>query len=650
MRFSWVLVILLAFGMRLHDLSAIRQNEDRAIPHGQGIAIREALADGRMNDLPALGITASIDLPNPIGASYFWAAITTIDPDPYTATAVVAMANVLVAACAYAIARKQAGELAGLAAGVLAATNPWSNWVARGAWLQGSIETFSALALWLVYTGVISRSDKRIIAAGALVAAAMQTYLVAFGLMAQLAGAFVISRWTRRASRGWFIALSVCAISLALFAGVVAAHKTPGTFGNPVNPPQRTDWINLDPINHALRLASGRDFENTFVEADTPNFALRDALSDARATLIDALFGVGLLMLAWRAMRQTAARALLLWAMAPVLGAFVIANFVFKAWEVHVFYIMLGSPAYAVIAAMPFQLQMTHRAWQKTFGGLVLLLVMGCAAVSLWDFSSEVAANVRFPFNHDGISSLLLRDQKQIAAQLKTGCATLSAKEDVYWLASMAGSARAARPGALRAANDSITLSVPASGNLCEFGVNEPAPAFAQTTALSIPGLRRTDHVPLVVDIQRVAASAIPANQNLPTNLGWTLTHFAATPAAKPGEVITVTHAWRVDNLPAEPHDAWYFAPFIKLVDSTGKTWVNLDNAVALQGSAWRVGETMLNTTRFTLPPDAPAGEYTLIASLFDPNQKKNAVYFDSANGNKMILELRQKIDAQSAK
>lgn len=646
--------------MRLHGLNLIRQNEDRAYPHGQGIAIREALADGRMGDLPTLGITASIDLPNPIGASYFWAAFTAIDPDPYTATAFVAMANVLVAACAYSIAKKQAGPLAGLAAGILAATNPWSNWVARGAWLQGTIETFSALALWLAYTGAVSRSGRRIVAAGAVAAVAMQTYLVAFGLMAQLALAIFVSGAfrARQLKRPALITICLCVISLTMFAALFLARpKTPGNFGNPVNPPQPTDLVNLDPINHALRLASGRDFENTFVETDTPNFALRDSISDARATLIDVLFGVGLVILAWQSMRPfdklRASRMLLVWAMAPVLGAFVIANFVFKAWEVHVFYLMLGSPVYYILPALIFsplrrgEAKIKNNPLRLSVSAVGMLLVMGCAAISLWNFQGEVEANVRFPYNHDGLPSLLLRDQKRISGELKAGCSAISAKENDDWLASLLGTMKPVRAWALRAGNVSMSASLPAGGALCSFGVDEPAPAFAQSTNVAIAGQRRTDHVPLVVRVDKISQGAITQNQNMPTNLGWTLTHFAATPQAVPGEVITITHAWRVDSLPTEPHGNWYYAPFLKLVDSSGKTWASVDNAMALEGYTWKVGETLFSTAHLTIPPDAPAGEYTIITSLFDPNQKKNAVYF--ADG-KVVLELNAKLKVESSK
>lgn len=52
------LIALLALAFRLNGLGYVRQNLDRAYPHGLGVAIREAIADGRFDQLPATSVQA----------------------------------------------------------------------------------------------------------------------------------------------------------------------------------------------------------------------------------------------------------------------------------------------------------------------------------------------------------------------------------------------------------------------------------------------------------------------------------------------------------------------------------------------------------------------------------------------------------------
>jgi hypothetical protein len=51
-----------------------------------------------------------------------------------------------------------------------------------------------------------------------------------------------------------------------------------------------------------------------------------------------------------------------------------------------------------------------------------------------------------------------------------------------------------------------------------------------------------------------------------------------------------------------------------------------------------------LNTTRLRIPSNLPAGEYTLEISLFDPNQMKNAVYFDPVAPATPIVTIQRQL------
>ncbi len=51
-----------------------------------------------------------------------------------------------------------------------------------------------------------------------------------------------------------------------------------------------------------------------------------------------------------------------------------------------------------------------------------------------------------------------------------------------------------------------------------------------------------------------------------------------------------------------------------------------------------------MSNVQLQLPAGLAPGAYTIRASVFDPNQKKNAAYFDATQNGKVILELEQKV------
>jgi hypothetical protein len=52
----------------------------------------------------------------------------------------------------------------------------------------------------------------------------------------------------------------------------------------------------------------------------------------------------------------------------------------------------------------------------------------------------------------------------------------------------------------------------------------------------------------------------------------------------------------------------------------------------------------MISDVRVKVPADAAPGEYVLEISLFDPNQKKNAVYFDPVAPSAPVVTIRRTI------
>ncbi|MDW8352498.1 MAG: glycosyltransferase family 39 protein [Anaerolineae bacterium] len=669
-------VALTAFAFRMHGLEHVRQNYDRAYPHGLGLFIREAIATGRLDQLPAVSLLASINLPNPAGASYFYALLTALEPGAYVATALNAMLGALAAVIAYDLARRLWGRWAALAAGLLASVSLWAAWVARGAWLQGPLEAMSALTLWLAVNGLTRDKPRFLFAAFAWAAACLHTYLVAAGLLGQLAAATLIGVLGLRRSRSRQAALgraaiagaAVCLLSALIYVGAVVSARASleAVINNPhaFNEETRAGALNLDPLNHALRIASGRDFENTFVEADTPWFDMRDRWSDARATIVDALVWVGLGMLLIRALgrphraQTLLSRLMLGWFTLPILATFFVANAVMRDWKVHVFYLLLASPAPYVLAGAPFALLawVAHHVLRWARYAILAVASLAAAfavAIPWWNADGETQAAVRFPYHHDGFYSLPVVWQMRLAEQWRAlGCATLHAQEDARWVASLLGEARPVRAGEIHIKGASSIWQVRPEGGDCALLMAEsPAPAHAEAFAVTIPGQKRTDRTPVVLTLYRSLPieSALRPEGALDVNLGegWQLLALQTPAAARPGEMISVMHDWRVGLPPAEPHWWWYFAPFVKLFAADGRMIVQVDDAPAILGHRWRPGHVQASAVRFALPSDLPPGEYALEMSLFDPNQKKNAVYFDPRQPGAPIVTIRRALSVR---
>ena len=56
----------------------------------------------------------------------------------------------------------------------------------------------------------------------------------------------------------------------------------------------------------------------------------------------------------------------------------------------------------------------------------------------------------------------------------------------------------------------------------------------------------------------------------------------------------------------------------------------------------WRTGDEILSTITFQVPKGATSGNYSLLVSLFDPNQKKNAVYFSPQKPQEPIVVIKR--------
>lgn len=137
-------------------------------------------------------------------------------------------------------------------------------------------------------------------------------------------------------------------------------------------------------------------------------------------------------------------------------------------------------------------------------------------------------------------------------------------------------------------------------------------------------------------------SATVPGGE-LSSNIGWRLMALDTPVRAVVGQTVTVSHTWSVSELPAEAFWSWYFAPNIKLTTPDGQT-IGEYWGKSISGSAWRLGDEIRSVVAFQVPLETAPGDYVLKVSLFDPNQKKNAVYFSASRPGEPIVIIERAV------
>lgn len=297
-----------------------------------------------------------------------------------------------------------------------------------------------------------------------------------------------------------------------------------------------------------------------------------------------------------------------------------------------------------------------HQSSILSFGVLrwaLLVLALSAIAIPWWNMQGDIDSVKRYPFTYDGLPSIPLGWQMKLAQQLGN-CDTVTTNETEreMWLTSLTGNARRANSSAFAARQTASAWLLSPMGNDCLLTVGDVAPvtnAASSAITLTIPGQKRTDKTSVVVNIHRsrpprFVEAPVGEPTFLTTNLGWTLLDSQVPQSARRGSTFEIYQTWRIDTLPSEDFGQWYYAPFVKLSAPDGKTRVDVNDAPTIIGYKWRLGHVIASAIKIAVPADAPEGSYTVELSLFDPNQKKNAVYFDPVAPDEPILTMQRRI------
>jgi hypothetical protein len=644
-RIAPYLVVLFGFAMRMYAMDTTWIDGDRANPHGMALLLVHQLSQGQFTDLLLFADDASTGIPNGPVVNYIWAFVSLFERSLLSATALGLIANTLVIAVVYALGRRCFGWTTAIFAATLSAASNWGVYLARGVWHPGQVEISVVATACLLAIGVHAQHPRALrwgfvgalLTAGHYFGAMVMPFQAAIATLA--AGA-----WRPALRRAWVSGFAIGLAGLTAFVSAMiltgrlslGSFATLNLFRSEAEALTEADLIarditpfNRNPLGHFLRLASNQDYALTWTSPQVQAYAIRKPLSQARAWFVTAFIGLGLLRMAlhWR---RPANRFLMVWAALPIVALALIAAWK-RDFRIPVYYLLLTAPTMYVaggygLAALAQRMHLRAPA--------VLVACAALVVIPVWNFSAAAETTYRQALISPGF--MPLRWSLRLSRLWQQECALINGS-NFWWDLSLIESPARWRPDGTRFNDFSSIWTFPPQGGAC---------ALKQTGA----PLPHSELLPLsledgsVVRTYRALTYEMPAQVTTTVNLGWSLLDFSAPDAAAPGDTIHVRHAWRVDALPGEPHADWYFAPFVKLIAPDGRVVVDVDRAVALLGKEWRAGEVQMSDIQIALPNDLPAGAYTLQSSLFDPNQKKNAVYFSADDPSVPILTLERAI------
>lgn len=637
------LIVAFAFAVRVFAMDTTWVDGDRANPHGMALLLVYQLSRGQFTDLLLFADNASTGIPNGPVVNYIWAIASLFERSLTSATALGLMANALTVAVVYKLGRRCFDWATGALAATLVAASNWGVFLARGTWHPGQLEISVAATAYLLAVGVHHRRPRTLVWGflGALLTAGHYFGAMFMPFQAAIA-TLAAGAWKPKLRKAW---LAGCGLSMAGLAAFVSAMLLSGrlSLGSFVNLNlfrseagglTEADLIarditpfNRDPIGHFLRLASNRDYAVTWTHPRLHNFALREPLSQWLAIAISAFIALGIARLLIGAHRPVH-RFLLIWAALPIAALLIIAAFK-PDFRIPVYYLLLTVPTAHIASGYGI-------AWivGRTRPAVVVAVCAALVVPPVWNFAAAAETAYTQAFVSPGF--MPLRWAQQLGRLWQRECHTLNGS-NFWWDLSLFQSPDRWRSYGTRFNDFSAIWTFPVEGGTC--ALKQHGRPLPHSELLPFPFADGT-----IIRTYRALPYPLPREISTTVNLGWSLLSFDAPPTAAPGSMLTVRHAWRVDALPGEPFADWYYAPFVKLIAPDGRIVVDVDGAVALPGWQWRAGEVQVSEVDLALPDNLPPGEYRLQSSLFDPNQKKNAVYFNVSDPTTPILFLERTV------
>ena len=645
-RLAILAVLLLGFAVRLYAFDTTYIDPDRANVHGIGLVVLDTLLEGKLSAVPLFSDPASIMLPNGPLVAYLLALVAVFDRSLTMAVVFSLMLNMLVVPLTYVTGKRLFGWGAGLMAATLIAVSNWAVYMARGTWHPTYNEVGAVLALALFVKGIQLEQGKYIVAGFGVCALVAGGDMKGFALPAQAAvAATAAGLWRGKLRSAWLMGIVICigaglAYLLALYAsgqwGLLSGNNLVNAHLAHFDEAQRAardiSDFNRDAVGHLLRLASNADYGLIWTNPTQVGYALKEFVGNTQALVLGVGATIGLMGWGLR-LRVPIHRFLLAWAAVLVLALYVLL-WRDPDFRVPPYYLLTASPVphLAVASVLVWLLDRVPNAL-RTRTWPVLACCAALAVVPIWNFVAAAQTVYTQPLNN--VAFMPLRWNNRLGDQWRAECTHMTGVHEWWELSMMQSAQRIVRGGARN--NDFSSIHAgPAEGGDC---------------ALRLVGraLPNSEVLPLTLD----DGSVIPTYRARPfiytgqptmtVNIGWSLLEYRVQVTSP--SLLTVRHVWRIEALPDEPFGHWYFAPYARLIAADGQVVAQFESAASMEGWEWRVGSIVINEADLRLPPELSSGRYTVQSSLYDPNQHKNAVYFDKAEPGKPILTLEQAID-----
>lgn len=218
-RGEWIaLVLILVLGAALRmgapGISEFKRDEANMMARALDLA--------RGRDLPLLGLSSSVNVPNPPVSVYLFAVPFVFSDSPLPATLYVGALNVLAVALTWALARRYLGARAALIAALLYAASPWGAIYARKLWAQDLLPPFAVLAVFTALLGYAENKRWARITHWPLLALTVQIHYAAASLIPLSLLTLVL--WPRRIRRRELLAGLLLA-ALTLLPAAVGAYR-----------------------------------------------------------------------------------------------------------------------------------------------------------------------------------------------------------------------------------------------------------------------------------------------------------------------------------------------------------------------------------------------------------------------------------------
>jgi hypothetical protein len=205
----------------------------------EGNLARLALDMAHGRDLPLLGLSSSVNVPNPPISVYLFAIPFAVSDSPVPATLFVGVLNVVAVGLTWALVRRYYGPAAAITAGLLYAAGPWAVIYSRKIWAQDLLPPFVVAT---VFTGLLGYGENKRWARWMhwpLLAITVQIHYGAFTLIP--ISLLMLALWPGSIKRR----------DLLIGLGIAALTLIPAAAGA-----YRDGWLSLDTVRDGLNESS----------------------------------------------------------------------------------------------------------------------------------------------------------------------------------------------------------------------------------------------------------------------------------------------------------------------------------------------------------------------------------------------------------